>query len=85
MNAPIWIRVWTIWAVSLAVHLLFFLVVEGAALFHRQIGDTLSETVWYLRDTGSWLYLLILDICTVMAVTMAWVIFHFKWQTGRVV
>lgn len=83
MNQPIWITIWTWWAISLGVHLLFFLVVEGAAIVNKAIGDTLSETVWYLRDTEKWLYWLILDVCYLMAITMAWVIFHFKWQSGR--
>lgn len=84
MESPVWIRVWTWWAIILAALLLFFLVVEGMALFRPGIGDTLSETVWYLRDSGSWLYWLILDVIYITAITMAWLIFHFKWQTGRV-
>lgn len=84
MNTPIWIRVWTIWAVALAALLIFFLVVEGIALFRPGVGDTLSESVWYLRETGSWLYWLIIDVVMVTGITMAWLLFHFRFQSGRV-
>lgn len=80
---PVWISIWTTWGIVLALLLLFFLVIEGLALVRPGIGDTLSETIWYLRDTGSWLYWLILDVIYLTAITMAWLIFHVKWQSGR--
>lgn len=83
MESPVWIRVWTWWAVALAALLLFFLVVEGLALFRKGIGDTLSETVWHLRDTGQWLYWLILDVVALTGITMMWLLFHFRFQSGR--
>lgn len=75
---PIWIRIWTVWAIALALLLLFFIVVEGIGLVRDGYGDTLTETVVYLREKNSWLYHLIIDVCFLMAVTMAWVIYHFR-------
>lgn len=83
MESPVWIRVWTWWAIILAALLLFFLVVEGMGLARDGPGDTLSETVWHLRDTGQWLYWLILDVVTVTGITMGWLLFHFRYQSGR--
>lgn len=81
MNTPIWIQIWTWWGISLAVHLIFFLVVEFAGLKREGFGDTLTESVVYLRDNNSWIYWLILDVCFLMAITMAWVIYHFRfWE-----
>lgn len=80
---PIWIRIWTVWAVVLALLLLFFIVVEGMAIVRKGSGDTLSSTVWYLRDTGHWLFHLILDVVMVAAIVFAWLLFHFRWQGGR--
>lgn len=84
MTRPIWITIWTWWAIVLAVVLIFFLVVEGWALFHKGPGDTLSETVWYLRNTRNWLYWLILDVVLVTAITMAWLLFHFQYEGTKV-
>lgn len=81
--APVWIKIWTAWAVALAVILIFFLIWEAWALIRPGRGDTLSETVWYLRDQGRWLYWLILDVVSITLITMAWLIFHFRWQGGR--
>lgn len=80
MVTPIWIRIWTVWAIALALLTLFFLVVEGLGLAREGKGDTLSEAVWYLRDTGKWLYWLILDVVLIAGVTFAWLLFHFRFQ-----
>lgn len=80
---PVWITIWTWWAIILAVVLIFFLVVEAWALFRPGRGDTLSETVWYLRNTRNWLYWLILDVVLVTAITMAWLLFHFQHEGNR--
>lgn len=83
LTEAIWTRIWTVWAILLALLILFFLVVEGFALARRGIGDTLSEQVWRLREQGSWLYWLIIDVVFVTAVVMAWLLFHFRFQSGR--
>lgn len=44
-------------------------------------GDTLTETVVYLREANSFLYWLIIDVCFLMAIVFAWVIYHFRfWE-----
>lgn len=83
MNQPVWIRLWTVWAIIGAVWIIAFAIFEGFALARDGIGDTLSETVWYLRDEGRWLYWLILDVIVVNALTMAWLLFHLRYQSGR--
>lgn len=80
---PIWIKFWTGWAICLALVLVAFLIAEGWALVRNAKGDTLSETVWYLRDQGRWLYWLILDTVYVAALTFGWLLFHFRFQSGR--
>lgn len=80
---PVWIKFWTGWAICLALVLVTFLVAEGWALARDAKGDTLSESIWYLRDQGRWLYWLILDTVYVTALTMAWLIFHLRFQSGR--
>lgn len=80
---PVWITGWTVWAIVGAVWLGTFLVFEGWALARPGIGDTLSESVWFLRDTGQWLYWLILDLVWATMVTMAWLLVHFRLQSGR--
>ena len=81
----IWQRIWTVWAVGLIVLIVTFLVVEGVALARPGIGDTLSESVWMLREKGSWVYWVIVDAVMVMGLTCAWLLFHFRFQSGRVV
>lgn len=81
---PVWIRFWTGWAVCLALLLLTFLVAEGWALTREAKGDTLSESIWYLRDQGRWLYWLIVDVIFINALTMAWLLYHVRFQSGRV-
>jgi len=83
MSSPVWIKFWTGWAIALAAVLLVFLVVEALALLRPGFGDTLSETVWHLRDRGRWLYWFILDIVLITGLTMAWLMFHFRHQSGR--
>ena len=83
MESPIWIKIWTGWAIILAMLTLFFLVVEALALIRPGTGDTLSETVWYLRDSGNGLYWFILDVIVLVGVTCGWLLFHFRWQSGR--
>lgn len=78
---PVWIRFWTGWAICLALVLVAFLIAEGVALARDVHGDTLTETVVYLRDKNSWLYWLIIDVVTVTGVVMAWLVFHFRfWE-----
>lgn len=79
----IWTKTWVGWAVALAFLILFFAFVEGWALLRDAKGDTLSEQVWNLRDRGSWLYWLIVDVVMVTGITMAWLLFHFRFQSGR--
>lgn len=81
-DLPVWARFWTVWAIALAIVLVVFLVVEGMALFGGVNGGTLSETVWYLRNKGHWLYYFILDVVLIVSVTMAWLLFHFRFQGG---
>lgn len=80
---PVWIQLWTWWGIVGAVWISVFLFFEGWALTRPAIGDTLSESVWFLRDTGSWLYWLIIDLIYVTAAVMAWLLFHFRFQSGR--
>lgn len=56
-------------------------MVEGIALKRVEFGDTLTETVVMLRDRNSWLYWLILDIVTLTAFVMAWLLWHFRFWT----
>ncbi len=74
---------WTWWAIVLLAVLVWFLIAEGIALKLPAKGDTLSETVWYPRDQGRWLYWLILEVVFASMVTMAWLLVHFRWQGGR--
>lgn len=74
---------WVGWAVALALLILLFAVVEGIAVFRDAPGDTLSEQVWNLRERGSWLYWLILDVVFITAVVMCWLLWHFRFDTGR--
>ena len=83
MDSPVWIKYWTVWAVALILILLAFLIPEFYALAKHVKGGTLSESVWHLRDTGQWLYWLILDVVTITAITMAWLLIHFRIQGGR--
>lgn len=82
-GSPVWIKFWTGWAIALALVLVVFLVAEGWALARDAKGDTLSETVWHLRDQGRWLYWLIVDVVMITGITMAWLLFHFRFQSGR--
>lgn len=75
----VWERIWFVWALSLAVHVVFFLVVEGLALMRAGFGDTLTESVVALRDGGSWVYWLIVDIVTLTGITMGWLVWHFRY------
>lgn len=79
----IWTRTWVGWAVALALLIIFFAFVEGWALLRDDTGDTLSEQVWNLRERGSWLYWLIIDVVFITAVVMCWLLFHFRFQSGR--
>lgn len=75
---PVWIKFWTAWAVAGAVWLIVFLIAEGAGLARAAYGDTLTETVVYLRDKNSWLYWLIIDVVAINGVTMGWLLWHFR-------
>lgn len=78
---PIWIKFWTVWAICLVLVLLAFIVAEGWALKRAGFGDTLTETVVYLRDTNSWLYWVILDSVYAMAGVSVWLMWHFRfWE-----
>lgn len=79
----VWTKIWVGWSVALAALVVFFGVVEGWALTRKGPGDTLSEQVWNLREQGSWLYWLIIDVVFITAVVMAWLLFHFRFQSGR--
>lgn len=74
----IWQRIWLTWAISLAIHVVFFAVVEGIALKRPEFGDTLTESVVGLREANSWVYWLIVDVVTVTGVVMCWLVFHFR-------
>lgn len=80
----VWTKAWVGWSVALAALIVFFAVVEGWALARNLPGDTLSEQVWNLREKGSWLYWFILDVITIACFTFAWLLFHFRFQSGRV-
>lgn len=79
-----WTPFWTVWGVALGIVLLTFLVAEGIALARPAIGDTLSETMWYLRDKSSPMFWIILDTIVIAAIALAWTLFHFQYQSGRV-
>lgn len=81
----VWNRIWLIWALILIFLIVFFLIVEGIALARDGVGDTLSESVWQLRDKGRFAYWVIVDAVMVMGVTCGWLLFHFRHQSGRVV
>lgn len=82
MKLGFWGLVWAIWTANLTLVILFFLGFEGAALFGKTRGDTLSEQVWWLRDHNHWLYYVILDVVVVAAITFVWLVYHFRFQ-GR--
>lgn len=79
----VWQRIWLIWSLILIFLVVMFLIVEGLALARAGIGDTLSESVWELREKGSWVYWVIIDAVMVTGITMAWLLFHFRFQSGR--
>lgn len=77
----IWQRIWLTWAVSLALLIVMFLIVEGIALARPAFGDTLTESVVGLREANSWVYWLIIDVVTVAGVTMCWLVWHLRfWE-----
>lgn len=78
MTQPAWTRLWTWWAVVGAVWILTFILFEGIALIRDSYGDTLTETVVWLRDENRWLYWLIVDVVTLTGIVMPWLVFHFR-------
>lgn len=80
MKLTFWGRVWVVWAVLMALLLIWFLVFEALALFHKAPGDTLSEQIWWLRNHGHWLYFVVLDVWFLGAVALGWSLFHFQHQ-----
>jgi hypothetical protein len=68
----IWTTLWLVWFAM-------FLVVEGAALFNKTAGDTLSEHVWKWFATGGgvkmtgWVRLR----RVVLMGFLAWLLVHF--------
>ena len=66
----------TFWRAAWLLWVLYFVVLEVWALIRKAPGDTLSEQVWALRSTGSWLFSLILFV-------LAWSAWHFLFEGRR--
>ena len=65
LNTP-WPYLWAVW-------ILYFLVVEFAAIFNDSPDDTLSEHVWTLMNASSFITFAVVSL-------LVWLIYHFVWE-----
>lgn len=62
----IWTKFWLAWAI-------IGFVVEMYAIFRGVEGGTLSEQLWFLRDTST-------TIFSGLLILLAWSIYHFRYE-----
>lgn len=63
-----WIWLWIAWIVA-------FLVIETVAIVNSEPDDTLSEQVWSLMSSSSFVWFAVVAL-------LIWLLYHFVWE-GR--